>query len=292
MKITIKEVNNPFHSASKQNIPRYGRHYSTMKKPNRLSIIDTLNYDENDNDEDNNYYENILKRINDSDKEDLQDKINSTTIFPKAPSSTKNKHLKITYSMSKRKKEKSSKTVHTAIHNSKKLTKTFLLEVNKEDDKEEKEKSETISNLHQKKLNIINEENGEDITLNANSKISFKKNSKSSFENFTLRPQSNKNTKKVQFNIETATQIEIHPVKIEKAENNNNILTLSINNQIENTSSHTTNKPIGQISPSNKEKVRKISVHSHNSTNSNSSQKRRKKRKNNFLCCIPIISKV
>lgn len=292
MKITIKEVNNPFHSASKQNIPRYGRHYSTMKKPNRLSIIDTLNYDENDNDEDNNYYENILKRINDSDKEDLQDKINSTTIFPKAPSSTKNKHLKITYSMSKRKKEKSSKTVHTAIHNSKKLTKTFLLEVNKEDDKEEKEKSETISNLHQKKLNIINEEIGEDITLNANSKISFKKNSKSSFENFTLRPQSNKNTKKVQFNIETATQIEIHPVKIEKTENNNNILTLSINNQIENTSSHTTNKPINQISPSNKEKMRKISVHSHNSTNSNSSQKRSKKRKNNFLCCIPIISKV
>lgn len=292
MKITIKEVNNPFHSASKQNIPRYGRHYSTMKKPNRLSIIDTLNYDENDNDEDNNYYENILKRINDSDKEDLQDKINSTTIFPKAPSSTKNKHLKITYSMSKRKKEKSSKTVHTAIHNSKKLTKTFLLEVNKEDDKEEKEKSETISNLHQKKLNIINEENGEDITLNANSKISFKKNSKSSFENFTLRPQSNKNTKKVQFNIETATQIEIHPVKIEKTENNNNILTLSINNQIENTSSHTTNKPINQISPSNKEKMRKNSVHSHNSTNSNSSQKRSKKRKNNFLCCIPIISKV
>ena len=42
--------------------------------------------------------------------------------------------------------------MHTAIHNSKKLTKTFLLEVNKD---EEKEKSE--SNLHQKKLNIINE---------------------------------------------------------------------------------------------------------------------------------------
>ena len=52
MKITIKEVNNPFQSASKQNIPRYGRHYPTMKKPNRISIIDTLNYDENDNDED------------------------------------------------------------------------------------------------------------------------------------------------------------------------------------------------------------------------------------------------
>ena len=286
MKITIKEVNNPFQSASKQNIPRYGRHYPTMKKPNRISIIDTLNYDENDNDEDNNYYENILKRINDSDKEELQNNINSTTIFPKTPSSTKSKHLKITYSMSKRKKEKSSKTVHTAIHNSKKLTKTFLLEVNKD---EEKEKSE--SNLHQKKLNIINEENGEDITLNANSKISFKKNSKSSLENFTLRPQSNKNTKKVQFNIETATQIEIHPVKIDKPENNNNnnILTLSLNNQIENTSSHTTNKPINQISPSNK--VIKISVHSHNSTNSNSSQKQSKKKKN-FLCCIPIISKV
>ena len=52
MKITIKEVNDPFQSASKQNIPRYGRHYPTMKKPNRISIIDTLNYDENDNDED------------------------------------------------------------------------------------------------------------------------------------------------------------------------------------------------------------------------------------------------
>ena len=312
MKISIKDVNNPFQTALKQNVSRFNGHYHTTKKQKRISLMVTSSYKVNDDNEDKNYYENLLRRINDNNSDETNSNVNDTAIFP--PSSTKNKHLRISYnhSMNKKKKEKSCKNLHANINNgvkpNNKLTKSMIIipkskdltdehmeeDVNRENDnnKDSTINNNTINNLlklHQEKLNVINEENNEDITMNANSKISFKKSSKTSFENLFLRPGSNKNTKKVILNVESGIQIEIHPVK---RDTTLSLFNQNNNNQIENSSVHTMSKPINPVvatTATNKEiKQRKLSEHSQHSSNSFSSIDLKKKKKRTFLCCIPI----
>lgn len=316
MKISIKEVNNPFQTASKQNVSRFNGHYHTTKKQKRRSLMVTSSYKVNEDNDDKNYYENLLRRINDNSSEETNTNVNDTAIFP--PSSTKNKHLKISYNhiMNKKKKEKSCKNLHAKINNgvkaNNKMTKSMIIipkskeltsehiedDVNKGNDNNKNMIDNTINRnnnvnnmlkLHQEKLNVINEENNEDITMNANSKISFKKSSKTSFENLFLRPTSNKNTKKVILNVESGIQIEIHPVR---AETSLSLFNQNNNNQKENSSSYTLSKPINPVvatSSTNKEmKQRKLSEQSHNSSNSFSSFELKKKKKRTFLCCIPI----
>ena len=66
MKISIKDVNNPFQTALKQNVSRFNGHYHTTKKQKRMSLMVASSYKVNDDNEDKNYYENLLRRINDN----------------------------------------------------------------------------------------------------------------------------------------------------------------------------------------------------------------------------------
>lgn len=342
MKINIKEVSNPFlnvpNTNSKRNV-RTRKHYSTIKKNPHLSLFDSPSYKQNDND-DNNYYENILKRINGNDPP-------KNITFPSTPSGTKSKHMKIMYSSNGVCKKQKGKSCHnlTVSAVNQKMAKSLVLSSKKRNISNEIIKSNgslktsvhdnnsnmnnsnnnvkhkegeelllnsndineqnnnlicnknknSMNNLHREKLNIINEENGDDYTVNANSKISFKKNSKSSLETVNIKPFSETGKKNI-FNfvqVETANQVEIHPVKISKNENiETNNMTLSNvgqSNQIEHSSSHTTNKP-PLTHPTKKEIIQplKASIKSHNSSNSFSSVNKNVKKKNIFFCCLPI----
>lgn len=339
MKISIKEVSNPFLNVpnSKGNV-RTGKHYSTIKKKSRLSLFESPSYKQNDND-DNNYYENILKRINDNDPP-------KNITFPSTPSGTKSKHMKIMYGngVFKKQKEKSIHNLAVSTVNQK-LAKSLILSSKKRNISNEIIKSKgslkssvndsnnsnmnnsnnnvnhkegnelllnsndtnqqntnlmsnnsknPIHNLHHEKLNIINEENGDDYTVNANSKISFKKNSKSSLETVNIKPVSEICKKNIFsfVQVETVNQVEIHPVKITKSENietNMSISNVGQSNQIERSSSHTTNKP-PLIPPVKQEIIQplKASIKSHSSSNSFSSVNKNVKKKKLFLCCLPI----
>lgn len=343
MKINIKEVSNPFLNVpnSKGNV-RIRKHYSTIKKNSRLSLFESPSYKLKDND-DNNYYENILKRINGNDPP-------KNITFPSTPSGTKSKHMKIMYGngASKRQKEKSSHNLTVSTVNQK-LAKSLILSSKKRNISNEiiksrgslkssaydnnsssnnmnnsnnninhKEENElllnsndmgqqnnnslsnnnknSMHNLHHEKLNIISEENGDDYTVNANSKISFKKNSKNSLETINIKQVSEIGKKNIFtfVQVETVNQVEIHPVKITKTENietnNMSLSNVGQSNQIERSSSHTTNKPPPLIPPAKQEIIQplKASIKSHNSSNSFSSVNKTIKKKNIFLCCLPI----